>query len=81
MEHKTFNSADGWCVGRVEYLSDTEAHVIWTDGINTQGVRVKNNFSKIQEVINWLVAIHGAEERGEETPDAPKSIKDSDWIE
>ncbi len=78
MDHKTFNIADGWCVGRVETISDAEAHVIWTDGINTQGVRVENTFSKIQEVINWLLAIHGAEERGEETPEAPEFIN---WIE
>jgi hypothetical protein len=73
--HKTFNIGDGWCVGRVETISDTDARIIWSDGINTQRVGVDNNFSQIQEVINWLVACHGAHMRDEETPDAPAFIR------
>ena len=78
--HQSFNIADGWCVGEVNHIAPDNIEVIWTDGINRQGVRVKT-FSQIQQVINWLALCYCAHERGEGNVAAPSFIQDSDWIE
>ena len=81
IRQKTFSIGGGWCVGRVEEISDTHVQVIWTDGITEQGVQVERDWDEIKEVIKWLLACYGAQERNQETPDAPEFIQDSDWFE
>ena len=83
--HKTFNIGDGWCVGEVNVIAPNHQEVSWTGEAVAKPkwrhtVKVES-FSQVQEVINWLLAIHGATERGELGVNAPSFIQDSDWIE
>tara|TARA_R110000851_G_C12651269_1_gene520204 strand:+ start:101 stop:373 length:273 start_codon:yes stop_codon:yes gene_type:complete len=83
--HQTFKIADGWCVGEVNVIAPNHQEVSWTGEAVSMPKRrhtVKvETFSQAQEVINWLVAIHGAIERGELGVNAPSFLNDSDWIE
>lgn len=78
--HQSFNIGNGWAVGKVNHIAPDNIEVLWTDGINGQGVRVQT-FSQIQRVINWLALCYCAQERGEGNVAAPSFIQDSDWIE